>query len=183
MAISEVGEALAELGNDALVRAVYEELLSAPEIRCHTRSMDHLRGLLALRLGLLNEASQHFQTGIDWANSEAALLEGGRCHQGMAETARRLGNASEAMSHLDQAADLFSSRSAKLYLNQVIAKKLELQGVGSGDTLTSIDSLAAAVQTEHPGLAQQAAPDGTVTLLFSDIIDSTATNERLGDAA
>ena len=53
----------------------------------------------------------------------------------------------------------------------------------STDILTSIDSIAAAVQTEHPDLAQQAAPDGTVTLLFSDIIDSTATNERLGDTA
>ena len=65
----------------------------------------------------------------------------------------------------------------------MIAKKLELQGIGSGDTLTSIDTIAAAVQSEQPNLAPQAAPDGTVTLMFSDIIDSTATNERLGDAA
>lgn len=72
---------------------------------------------------------------------------------------------------------------AKLYLDQVITKKLELQGVGAGDVLTSIDTIAAAVQTEHPDLVSQDAPDCTVTLLFSDIIDSTAANERLGDAA
>ena len=34
---------------------------------------------------------------------------------------------------------------------------------------------------EHPDLSAQAAPDGTITLLFSDIEGSTAIAERLGD--
>jgi ketosteroid isomerase-like protein len=46
---------------------------------------------------------------------------------------------------------------------------------------TSIDAVAAAVQRERPDLRGRAAPDGTITLLFTDIEGSTAINERLGD--
>ncbi len=45
----------------------------------------------------------------------------------------------------------------------------------------SIDAVSVAVQTEQPDLRPHAAPDGTVTLLFSDIEGSTPMNERLGD--
>jgi class 3 adenylate cyclase len=38
------------------------------------------------------------------------------------------------------------------------------------------------VEEERPDLREHAAPDGTVTLMFSDIEGSTAINERLGDA-
>ena len=47
---------------------------------------------------------------------------------------------------------------------------------------SSIVAVNSAVQAEHPDLRQRAAPDGTVTLLFSDIENSTPLNERLGDA-
>lgn len=45
----------------------------------------------------------------------------------------------------------------------------------------SFDEVAAAVGSERPNLRRAAAPDGTVTILFSDIEGSTALNERLGD--
>ena len=47
---------------------------------------------------------------------------------------------------------------------------------------SSIVAVNSAVQAEQPDLRPQAAPDGTVTLMFSDIEDSTPLNERLGDA-
>jgi class 3 adenylate cyclase len=50
------------------------------------------------------------------------------------------------------------------------------------DTESSVDEVAASVATERPpSLRRAAAPDGTVTILFSDIEGSTALNERLGD--
>ena len=58
------------------------------------------------------------------------------------------------MEHLDKAAEIFQSCGAKLYLDQVIAKKLELQGVSSTDTQTSIDTVVAAVQRERPDIVQ-----------------------------
>ncbi len=57
-----------------------------------------------------------------------------------------------------------------------------LAGQAEGESFpTSIDVVAAAVQREQPDLRGRAAPDGTVTLLFTDIEGSTALNERLGD--
>ena len=49
------------------------------------------------------------------------------------------------------------------------------------DAPTSVDEVASTVGSERPSLRPAAAPDGTVTMLFSDIEGSTALNERLGD--
>ena len=45
----------------------------------------------------------------------------------------------------------------------------------------SLEQVAAAVQEERPDLTADVMPDGTVTILFSDIEDFTALTERLGD--
>ena len=49
------------------------------------------------------------------------------------------------------------------------------------DSASSSEGVAAAVERERPDLKSHAAPDGTVTILFSDIEGSTAMTERLGD--
>jgi adenylate cyclase len=54
------------------------------------------------------------------------------------------------------------------------------KGVG-GAIRGSIEELAGWAQAEQPDLRSLAARDGTVTILFSDIEDSTSLNERLGD--
>lgn len=46
----------------------------------------------------------------------------------------------------------------------------------------SVEAVADRVSEERPDLASFAAPDGTVTILFSDIEDSTALNAKMGDA-
>jgi serine/threonine protein kinase len=46
---------------------------------------------------------------------------------------------------------------------------------------TTIDNVAASVVMERPNLQAHAAPDGTVSILFSDIENSTMMTERLGD--
>jgi class 3 adenylate cyclase len=46
---------------------------------------------------------------------------------------------------------------------------------------TSVHEMASAVASERPSLRPGAAPDGTVTILFSDIEGSTELNDRLGD--
>ena len=45
----------------------------------------------------------------------------------------------------------------------------------------SLDRVAASVQRERPDLSADAPPDGTVTILFSDIENFTSLTERLGD--
>ena len=46
---------------------------------------------------------------------------------------------------------------------------------------TSVDQARATIEEERPSMRLVAAPDGTVTILFSDVEGSTALNERLGD--
>lgn len=46
---------------------------------------------------------------------------------------------------------------------------------------TPIEAVAASVQSGRPDLASHAAPDGTVTMLFTDIEGSSTITERLGD--
>jgi len=46
---------------------------------------------------------------------------------------------------------------------------------------TSLDSVAQSVEQERPDLRPATAPDGTVTIMFSDIENSTALTEHLGD--
>ena len=45
----------------------------------------------------------------------------------------------------------------------------------------SLEELSRFVTEDRVEIERIAAPDGTVTILFSDIVDSTARNERLGD--
>jgi class 3 adenylate cyclase/ketosteroid isomerase-like protein len=46
-----------------------------------------------------------------------------------------------------------------------------------------LEVIAGAVEDEHPDLSAAAAPDGTVTLVFTDIEGSTALNQSYGDRA
>ena len=65
--------------------------------------------------------------------------------------------------------------------DEALALRLEAQGLRAIDTSTSIDFMAEAISSEQPDIAALAAPDGQVTILFSDIEDSTLITERLGD--
>jgi class 3 adenylate cyclase len=62
----------------------------------------------------------------------------------------------------------------------VATGRLRDGGVG-GLVSASFDDLARIVTEDRAEIQRIATPDGSVTILFSDIVDSTATNERLGD--
>jgi class 3 adenylate cyclase len=65
--------------------------------------------------------------------------------------------------------------------DEALAARLEAQGLAAIDATTSIDFMAEAISSEQPDIAAHAAADGQVTILFSDIEDSTLITERLGD--
>jgi class 3 adenylate cyclase len=63
-----------------------------------------------------------------------------------------------------------------------LALKLEIQGVEpSGNIKESVYIVAEAVEQRRPDLGSHAAPDGTVTLLFSDMEGFASMTDRLGD--
>ena len=125
--IADLDEVLPTLGSDALVRETYEILCGealAGRRLAQWVPLDYPRGQLALRLGLpLEEAEQHFRTGLEWCERERCPVEAGRCHQGLAEVAERRDDLGAAREHLDAAGALFAQHGAKLYLDQVLAKK------------------------------------------------------------
>lgn len=90
------------------------------------------------------------------------------------------GDRAGAMEKLDQALDLYRRHEAgSPWIERILADRLG--GRGQVSVTTSIDLVAEAVSLERPDLASHASPEGTVTILFSDIEGSTAANERLGD--
>ena len=90
---------------------------------------DYLRGAIALKLDRVDVAERWFSTGLKWAQHWGLDTITGRNSYGLAEVAERQGDHALAMQQLDTAGALFAERGAKLYLDQVIAKKREPRGV------------------------------------------------------
>jgi serine/threonine protein kinase/class 3 adenylate cyclase len=116
------------------------------------------------------------QYTLPWEEADAlqrsgrALLDAGAPH-------------AEAIAKLDAAIGIYRRIGAGArWLERVIADKLRAQGTPSSSGFTqSIDVVAASVDAKKPDLSAQAAPDGTVTLMFSDMEGFTVMTERLGD--
>ncbi len=79
----------------------------------------------------------------------------------------------EALEHLDRAIAELRDMRMQPALERALRRKLQLQGIDAISPSTSIDAVTVAVAREPPDLHPHAAPDGTVTLLFTDIEDST----------
>jgi len=93
------------------------------------------------------------------------------------------GDREKALALLTEALDTAQELGMKALVEKALALKLKAQGIDPTATRTSIDAVAASVYADKPDLRPHAAPDGTVTIMFSDIEGSTAITERLGDQA
>ncbi len=116
--------------------------------------------------------------GLVWVEGKI-LRELARTHLARGQENDR----ADALRLLDEAAAIFGRLGAPRHVEVVLGDKLAAQGIESGNINASIDRVAAAVQSEHPDLKPHAAPDGTVTIMFSDIEGSTEKTDRLGDKA
>jgi class 3 adenylate cyclase len=143
-------------------------------------------GRTALLLGRLDEAARHFEDAL-------ASLEALRAWPWVASYQANLarvlltragpGDRARALELLNAALARAQALGMKPLLEAALAAKLEAQGVPSGthDQARSIDIVAHRVDRERPDLSATAAPDGTVTLMFSDMEGFTRMTERLGD--
>jgi class 3 adenylate cyclase len=141
-------------------------------------------GTLAALMGRWDEAEQHYNDALE-LNAKigsppwVALTQ--QWYSKMLLDRDGPGDREKALSLLSEALDVAQELGMKTLVERCLGLKLEAQGVSSTDIQTSIDAVASAVYVDKPDLRSHAAPDGTVTILFSDIEGSTALNERLGD--
>jgi class 3 adenylate cyclase len=145
-----------------------------------------LLGRLAGVLGRWDDAERHFEDALEmnarmgshrwlgWTQFQYAELLGQRSAPGDREKALRL---------LSEAIDIGGPLGLKALVDRSLKLKMELQGIAPGSIYTSIDNVARAIELERPAITIHPAPDGTVTIMFSDIEDSTVLTERLGDQA
>jgi class 3 adenylate cyclase len=146
-------------------------------------SIDRHRGAAAAFLGEREQARAYYETGIKVTSQigfrpELALT---RFQLAQLLLEHYPEDRDEALAHLDFAISEFHEMQMAPALEKAIGLKLEQHGISDTDVHTSIVAVAQSVEDEHPDIAPQAAPDGTVTILFTDIAGSTVHNERLGD--
>ena len=141
-------------------------------------------GLLAAALGRFDDAERHFEDALAMDRHLGARALGARA-QG--DYARMLlerdapGDRERALQLTNDALATAQELGMKIVVEKLLATKLEIQGVQSADSTQSIYAVATVVQQQRPDLRAHAAPDGTVTLMFSDMEDFTGMTERLGD--
>ena len=141
-------------------------------------------GQLAATMGRWEDAERHFEYALAFDEKIAAwpwLARTQYEYADMLHERDEAGDREKALELVNQALATFEGLGMPKEVERSLALKIELQGVAYTDTKTSIDAVASAVRSEQPDLRPHAAPDGTVTILFTDIEGSTPLNERLGD--
>jgi class 3 adenylate cyclase len=141
-------------------------------------------GLLAEVCGRVDDAERHYAAALEMTAAMGDRPFGARAHFGLARlllTRDAPGDRDRALELLREAVEVAQEIGMEELVRDAIAARLEAQGLGALDVSTSIDYMIDAVAAEQPDIAAHAAPDGQVTILFSDIEDSTVITERLGD--
>jgi class 3 adenylate cyclase len=143
-------------------------------------------GKLATLLGRYEDAERHLRDALRWAKQAGvrpirvrALIELARMYVERGAP----GDAGRALEHVNEALPVAREFGMGNKIEQGLTLKLEIQGADTGDASRSIVAVASSVQARRPDLEAHASPDGTVTLMFSDLEGFTQMTEQLGDAA
>ena len=191
ISIALLTQVCALLGDEQRAAYLYDEL--APfEHRCITvgfcadcyGTTDLLLGLMASTMERWDDAERHFADALEMnVRMGTGRWTGWTQHEYADMLLKRAGagDREKALGLLNQAIDLAQPRGMKALLERSLTLKLKAQGVDLTDIGTSIDTVAREVLADQPDLRTHAAPDGTVTIMFSDIEGSTQLTERLGD--
>jgi class 3 adenylate cyclase len=140
-------------------------------------------GQLAAVLERWDDAVAHFEHALEMNVRISPPRHAWTQHQYADMLLRRgePGDREKTLSLVTQALDTAQRLSMVTLVERALALKLRAQGLSSTGVRTSIDAVAASVYADKPDMRPHIAPDGTVTIMFSDIEGSTASNERLGD--
>ncbi len=149
------------------------------------KSTSYLLGVLAATMERWDEAAAHFEDALALARRLQAppfVAETEIPHARVLLERGHPGDAERALALLNHALGIAQESGMQALVAAGVAVKLRLQGVDTAAVQTSIDTVVTAVGQERPNLRPHAAPDGTVTILFSDIDGFAAMARRLGMA-
>jgi predicted ATPase/class 3 adenylate cyclase len=189
--ITLLSEVCASLGDARRAAPLYQLLLpyagrnvvAGFAATCYGSASRYL-GLLAATMSRWEDAEKHFQDAIEMNGRMGARPWLARSQHDYADMLLKRdeeGDREKALELVTEGLDTAQELGMKALVEMALALKLQAQGIDATASRTSIDAVAASVYVDKPDLRQHAAPDGTVTILFSDIEGSTAMTERLGD--
>ena len=147
-------------------------------------SVSRQLALLAEALGRREDADRHFADALAMHERLESPPLIARVEFDRARTLLARGSPVDrehALRRASRALATARDRGMNRLAERALAVKLAAQGVRPDDTQQSIHAVASEVDRSAPDLSRHAAPDGTVTLLFSDIEGFTRMTERLGD--
>jgi len=190
-AMTRIADACAHLGDADRAAILYEKLLPFAELAVVAGRAAALNGPVSLYLGRLaltmsrpDDAVRHLEQGVDLATRMGDRPFGAEASHYLAEALLRRaepGDRERALEGLGRCLDTAQEMGMRKLVERALALRLDAQGLSAVDVTTSIDTVISAVESERPDIRSFASPDGTVTILFSDIEDSTLMTERLGD--
>ena len=191
-AVAYLSEVCAFLGDSDRAATLYDLLgshanrcivIGLVAVACYGSASRNL-GLLAATMSRWEEAEQHFENALEMNTRIGASPWLARTQQDYAKmrlSRAEPGDREKALELLALALDAAQQLGMKRLTEEALALKLRAQGIDTSDVRTSVAAVAASVYLDKPDLRPHAAPDGTVTIMFSDIEGSTAKTEELGD--
>lgn len=147
--------------------------------------VDRCLGLASAAAGRLDRAVSELEAATEHAQQMGDRPFLAECGMNLARVLSRrdrYGDRAWALKLVDRCLRASQEMEMRGITQRALRLKLEIQGLAGHNLATSIDEMVSAVRTEQPDIRAYAAPDGTVTILFSDIEDSSMMIERLGDA-
>lgn len=141
-------------------------------------AIEVVKGLADEALGRPGEALEHYDEAVELYRPSLFYWTGAACER--ARLLVELGRPGAAAA-IDEVIAVTSRAGANRWRDRALALKLRLQGITSTGVRSSIVAVSESVQAERPDLSGHTAPDGTVTIMFTDIEGSTALNVALGD--
>ena len=165
----ETLEALPVLDQDLLGAAAY---------------VSRARGVVSGAQGDHRRAVQLLTEAVECSNRYHEVYEAADSLRRRAASLAALDQIDAALADLSACLDIYERAGAgPAWTDPIVAERVALQGVASVDRGASIAVVANAVASDRPDLEPHAGVDGTVTLVFTDLGDSTVLNEKLGDRA
>jgi class 3 adenylate cyclase len=140
---------------------------------------------LAASMSRWVEATLHFESALEMnarMGARPRLANTQLAYARMLLARGEPGDERKALGLLAQALETAQELGMNGLVDKAIALKMRAQGIGAADVRTSIDAVVSTVERERPDLRAHAAPDGTVTILFTDIEGFSAMAARLGRA-